>query len=129
MLLLIPMLITALTGSSRAESGSGFIFKGSGEDPRSTSDDEDYDQPPSEVTNYLGVDYTDENVFTPSPSFPPEAYNVSNEPLTELPPEPEDGFYISSDGSGGGYSDDEDEKYEVQFLEKAFELKDHHTFK
>ncbi|AHC02869.1 protein EE17 [Proboscivirus elephantidbeta5] len=119
MLLILPMLVMLAGSSSKADSGSG----SGDEDQNTTNDDEDYAHT-TKVTNYLGVNYTEDNIFTPPPSFPPEAYNVSNEPVTELPPEPEDGFYIGSGGSGGGYSDEEDDDslYEAEFLTNAFDL-------
>lgn len=71
------------------------------------------------VATNIGLNATDENFFTPPPSYPPEAY---------LPPEgeaaplvnTEDGFYIRSDGSGD--TDDEDGLQEVDLLFKVFDI-------
>ncbi|UEH20482.1 protein E30 [Elephant endotheliotropic herpesvirus 2] len=119
MILLLAFLFTGLSGAD-SEHGSG---SGSGDVPDEISGDDDSTVPTTvDITDHVG--YLDETTtfFTPPPSYPPEAYQVSNSPVTERPPTPEDGFYIGSDGSGGDYSDDEDLP-EVQFLEKAFELK------
>lgn len=94
-----------------------FIGSGSGDD----YDDElsGLEDTTTVVATSIGLNATDENFFTPPPSYPPEAY---------LPPEgeaaplvnTEDGFYIRSDGSGD--TDDEDGLQEVDLLFKVFDI-------
>nr|UVZ34467.1 protein E30 [Elephant endotheliotropic herpesvirus 1A]UVZ34479.1 protein E30 [Elephant endotheliotropic herpesvirus 1A]UVZ34503.1 protein E30 [Elephant endotheliotropic herpesvirus 1A] len=113
-LLILVTIVTGLTVQNSDEDRSG---SGSGDD----YDDElsGLEDTTTVVATSIGLNATDENFFTPPPSYPPEAY---------LPPEgeaaplvnTEDGFYIRSDGSGD--SDDEDGLQEVDLLFKVFDI-------
>nr|UVZ34470.1 protein E30 [Elephant endotheliotropic herpesvirus 1A] len=112
-LLILVTIVTGLTVRSSDEDHSG---SGSGDYDDEFSGLEDTT---TVVATSIGLNATDENFFTPPPSYPPEAY---------LPPEgeaaplvnTEDGFYIRSDGSGD--SDDEDGLQEVDLLFKVFDI-------
>nr|UVZ34462.1 protein E30 [Elephant endotheliotropic herpesvirus 1A] len=113
-LLILVTIVTGLTVRNSDEDRSG---SGSGDD----YDDEfsGLEDTTTVVATSIGLNATDENFFTPPPSYPPEAY---------LPPEgeaaplvnTEDGFYIRSDGSGD--PDDEDGLQEVDLLFKVFDI-------
>nr|WNZ34509.1 protein E30 [Elephant endotheliotropic herpesvirus 1A] len=113
-LLILVTIVTGLTVQNSDEDRSG---SGSGDD----YDDElsGLEDTTTVVATSIGLNATDENFFTPPPSYPPEAY---------LPPEgeaaplvnTEDGFYIRSDGSGD--TDDEDGLQEVDLLFKVFDI-------
>ncbi|AGE09974.1 protein EE17 [Elephantid betaherpesvirus 1] len=113
-ILLLLVLVTIVTGLSRnnrtppphddtSGSGSGSDDEGSGE-----------------VATSIGLNASEENFFTPSPSYPPEYYLPTEGEGEPLVFDPDEGFYIRSDGSGD--PDDEDGLQEVDFLSKAFEL-------
>nr|UVZ34482.1 protein E30 [Elephant endotheliotropic herpesvirus 1A] len=118
-LFILVTIVTGLTARNRRDeySGSGSGDVEGDDEPEETSGLED--DTTTVVATSIGLNATDDNFFTPPPSYPPEAY---------LPPEgeaaplvnTEDGFYIRSDGSGD--SDDEDGLQEVDLLFKVFDI-------
>ncbi|QYM88527.1 protein E30 [Elephant endotheliotropic herpesvirus 1A] len=113
-LLILVTIVTGLTVRSSDEDHSGSGSGDMDDEPENSGLEED-----TGVATNIGLNATDENFFTPPPSYPPEAY---------LPPEgeaaplvnTEDGFYIRSDGSGD--TDDEDGLQEVDLLFKVFDI-------
>nr|QOE74559.1 protein E30 [Elephant endotheliotropic herpesvirus 1A]QOE74796.1 protein E30 [Elephant endotheliotropic herpesvirus 1A]QOE75033.1 protein E30 [Elephant endotheliotropic herpesvirus 1A] len=127
-ILVLFILVTIVTGltsrhlqqsekySDMELSGSG---SGSGDDEESGDELENTTAVESEnVATSIGLNATDENFFTPTPEYPTESY-ISPEGQGGPLVNPEDGFYINSDGLG---DPDDDDVPEVKLLVKAFEI-------
>nr|UVZ34458.1 protein E30 [Elephant endotheliotropic herpesvirus 1A] len=118
-LLVLFILVTIVTGLTVRNSDEEHSGSGSGDTDDELENSGLEDDTTTVVATSIGLNATDDNFFTPPPSYPPEAY---------LPPEgeaaplvnTEDGFYIRSDGSGD--SDDEDGLQEVDLLFKVFDI-------
>ncbi|UEH20592.1 protein E30 [Elephant endotheliotropic herpesvirus 6] len=119
-ILALFILVTIVTGLTRRgyqdEESSG---SGSGRDDESGDGPEPNVESETTVATHIGLNATDENFFTPTLEYPPEAYTPPDGPGDPLV-NPEDGFYINSDGSGD--PDDDGELQEVDLLVKAFDM-------